>query len=155
MRAFDAPSARLRSREQRGRGVRNADKAERDPRTDGLEPRLIVCPINRVESFLKGRKLFFKKVFGGAWGNAPKKCPQRKEIMKTKNENSIRGRLKIECINKQTVQIELDNLSLEDNDLVLIVADKKKVVYASLGALRVKLARDLDLIDESKYNFHC
>ena len=47
----------------------------------------------------------------------------------------------------------IDNLSLEDNDLVLIVADKKKVVYASLGALRVKLARDLDLIDESKYNF--
>ena len=33
--------------------------------------------------------------------------------MKTKNENSIRGRLKIECINKQTVQIELDNLSID------------------------------------------
>ena len=47
----------------------------------------------------------------------------------------------------------IKNLSLEENDLVLIVADKPKVVYASLGALRVKLARDLNLIDESKYNF--
>lgn len=38
-------------------------------------------------------------------------------------------------------------------DLVLFVADKPSVVAQSLGALRLKLARELDLIDESKLNF--
>ena len=33
--------------------------------------------------------------------------------MKTKNEGLSKGRLKIECINKHTVQIELDNLSID------------------------------------------
>ena len=41
----------------------------------------------------------------------------------------------------------------EDGDLLLFVADKSKVVYASLGALRMKLGKDLDLIDKSLYNF--
>ncbi len=49
---------------------------------------------------------------------------------------------------------ELKNkLNLENNDLILIVADKPKIVYQSLGALRNKLGKDLDLIDKSKYNF--
>ena len=33
--------------------------------------------------------------------------------MKTRNETSLKGRLKIECINKHTVQIELDNESID------------------------------------------
>ncbi|MDW4017088.1 aspartate--tRNA ligase [Staphylococcus saprophyticus] len=41
----------------------------------------------------------------------------------------------------------------ESGDLVLFVADKPNVVAQSLGALRLKLARELDLIDESKLNF--
>lgn len=41
----------------------------------------------------------------------------------------------------------------EDGDLLLFVADKSKVVFASLGALRMKLGKDLDLIDNSLYNF--
>lgn len=44
-------------------------------------------------------------------------------------------------------------LNLSENDLVLIVADNKKIVKASLGALRSKLGHDLNLIDESLYNF--
>ena len=47
----------------------------------------------------------------------------------------------------------ITELNLEENDLVLVVADKYKIVKASLGALRVKLANDLSLIDEEKYNF--
>src|SRR5699024_346944 len=35
----------------------------------------------------------------------------------------------------------------------LFGADKEQVVYDSLGALRLKLAKQLDLIDGSKYNF--
>ena len=43
-------------------------------------------------------------------------------------------------------------LSLENNDLVLIVADSKRsVVKASLGALRCKLAKDLSMIDKDDY----
>lgn len=41
----------------------------------------------------------------------------------------------------------------EDGDLLLFVADKSKVVYASLGALRMKLGKDLELIDQTVYNF--
>ena len=43
-------------------------------------------------------------------------------------------------------------LNLESNDLVLIVADSKRnVVKASLGALRCKLAKDLNMIDKNDY----
>lgn len=40
-----------------------------------------------------------------------------------------------------------------DGDLLLFVADKNNVVFDSLGALRLKLGKDLDLIDETLYNF--
>lgn len=38
-------------------------------------------------------------------------------------------------------------------DLLLFAADKNKVVWDVLGALRVKLGKDLGLIDENLYNF--
>ena len=41
----------------------------------------------------------------------------------------------------------------EPGDLLLFVADKKSVVADSLGALRLKLGKELGLIDESKFNF--
>ncbi|MGB8002314.1 MAG: aspartate--tRNA ligase [Anaerobacillus sp.] len=41
----------------------------------------------------------------------------------------------------------------EAGDLLLFVADSKSVVADSLGALRSKLGKDLDLIDYSKFNF--
>lgn len=41
----------------------------------------------------------------------------------------------------------------EAGDLLLFVADKKKVVADALGALRVKLGKERGLIDESKFNF--
>lgn len=44
-------------------------------------------------------------------------------------------------------------LEAETGDLLLLVADSKQVVADSLGALRQKLARDLQLIDDSKFNF--
>ena len=42
-------------------------------------------------------------------------------------------------------------LELENNDLVLIVMGDKKIVKESLGALRIKIARDCNLIDNSTY----
>ncbi|RCW66446.1 aspartate--tRNA ligase [Saliterribacillus persicus] len=44
-------------------------------------------------------------------------------------------------------------LNAENGDLLLFVADKAKVVYDTLGALRVKLAKDHQLIDESVFHF--
>ena len=42
---------------------------------------------------------------------------------------------------------------VKNNDLILIVADKPKVVYAALGALRIKIAKTLDIIPKDKLNF--
>lgn len=44
-------------------------------------------------------------------------------------------------------------LGLEENDLVVFVADKADVVHASLGNLRNKLGRDLGLVDKDQFNF--
>lgn len=44
-------------------------------------------------------------------------------------------------------------LEAETGDLLLFVADKQSVVADSLGALRLKLGKDLQLIDEKKFNF--
>ena len=47
----------------------------------------------------------------------------------------------------------ITDLKLQENDLVLIVADKKATAQTSLGALRLKIGKELNLIDKSKYNF--
>ena len=41
----------------------------------------------------------------------------------------------------------------EPGDLLLFAADTNKIVWNVLGALRLDLAKELELIDESKYNF--
>ena len=44
-------------------------------------------------------------------------------------------------------------LGLEDKDLVLFVADTLEVANATLGALRGRIAKELGLIDQDKFNF--
>ena len=44
-------------------------------------------------------------------------------------------------------------LGLEDKDMVLFVADTLEVANATLGALRGRIAKELDLIDNDKFNF--
>ncbi|PLS01264.1 aspartate--tRNA ligase [Neobacillus cucumis] len=44
-------------------------------------------------------------------------------------------------------------LEASEGDLLLFVADKKSVVADALGALRLKLGKELGLIDPSQYNF--
>ncbi len=41
----------------------------------------------------------------------------------------------------------------QNGDLILIVADKDKIVYDALGNLRVHVAKKLEMIDENKWNF--
>lgn len=45
----------------------------------------------------------------------------------------------------------IKELDLKDNDIVFIVSGKKNIVKSSLGALRVKLGHDLNLIQDGDY----
>ncbi|NUK30814.1 aspartate--tRNA ligase [Parageobacillus sp. VR-IP] len=47
----------------------------------------------------------------------------------------------------------VQTLEAEEGDLLLFVADKKAVVADALGALRLKLGKDLNLIDDTKLHF--
>jgi aspartyl-tRNA synthetase len=47
----------------------------------------------------------------------------------------------------------LETADAKTGDLIMFVADKKHVVADALGALRLKLGKELGMIDESKYNF--
>ena len=52
------------------------------------------------------------------------------------------------------IQAELTTaLDLKDKDLVLFVADTLEVANATLGALRGRIAKELGLIDNDKFNF--
>lgn len=53
----------------------------------------------------------------------------------------------------ENVETLLTLTGAEAGDLVMFVADKPNVVAQILGALRVKLAKELGLIDETKLNF--
>ena len=44
-----------------------------------------------------------------------------------------------------------DKLNIQEDDVILIVADKKNVVKQSLGALRCHLGKELNLIDKDSY----
>ena len=46
-----------------------------------------------------------------------------------------------------------ERMGAQPGDIMFFVADRPKVVADSLGNLRLHLARKLDMIDESKYNF--
>ncbi len=47
----------------------------------------------------------------------------------------------------------INDYNIQNNDLILITYGNKKVVKTALGALRLKVAKDLNLIDKNKYNF--
>lgn len=54
---------------------------------------------------------------------------------------------------EEEMQAILARLGAQEGDLLLFVADKPSVVAASLGYLRIDLAKRLDLIDPNEYNF--
>ncbi|MCI8588428.1 MAG: aspartate--tRNA ligase [Bacilli bacterium] len=58
-------------------------------------------------------------------------------------------------IRKVVSESELEHLkqqlNVEENDLILIVADQYRITKTALGELRLKLARDMNLIDKSLY----
>ncbi|WP_062198831.1 aspartate--tRNA ligase [Massilibacterium senegalense] len=67
-------------------------------------------------------------------------------------EDGLKGPI-AKFFNDEEKQALLEAFGAEAGDLLLFVADKAKVVYDSLGNLRLKLGKQLGLIDESKFNF--
>lgn len=67
-------------------------------------------------------------------------------------EGTIKGPI-AKFFEKEVADRIIERTEAEDGDLLLFVADSKKVVADSLGALRLKLGKDLNLIDESAFNF--
>ena len=47
----------------------------------------------------------------------------------------------------------IEKTEAETGDVIFIVADKKKVVAAALGALRLRIGKDLDLINKDDFKF--
>ncbi len=47
----------------------------------------------------------------------------------------------------------VESFNIENGDLVLIVSDKAEVCNFALGALRLQVAKEMNLIDNSKFNF--
>ncbi|MGM0437198.1 MAG: aspartate--tRNA ligase [Bacillota bacterium] len=53
----------------------------------------------------------------------------------------------------EEIEAIIEKMEAKPGDLMLFVADSKKVVANSLGNLRLKVAEDLDLIPENEYKF--
>lgn len=47
----------------------------------------------------------------------------------------------------------MERMEAEDGDLILFVADREKIVCKVLGELRNRLAKELEIIDNSQFNF--
>ena len=67
-----------------------------------------------------------------------------------KIDNELSGSI-VKVLTNDEISKLKEELSLENNDLVLFVADKYSVVKTALGALRRKIANDLDLINKDEY----
>jgi len=67
-------------------------------------------------------------------------------------DDEIKGPIAKFFTEEEIAQIK-ERMGVENNDLLLFVADKAKVVADSLGALRLKFGKELGLIDESKFAF--
>jgi len=116
----------------------NAFKSVLD--SDGIV-KALVCPnANNYSRKIIDELTEYLKQYFGAKGLAWMKCAEGKldgGISKFFDEN---------------VQNDIiSNLKVNDNDIIFIIGDKSKIVYNSLGALRLKLGENESLIDESAW----
>lgn len=56
-------------------------------------------------------------------------------------------------LNEETLAAIKEKMGADKDDLILVVADKPSVVFATLGALRLEVARKLNLINEDEFRF--
>ena len=67
-------------------------------------------------------------------------------------ENELKSAI-TKFFNEAEVKAILDKVKAEPGDLICFIADKNEVVYDSLGALRLELARRLELLDKNVFKF--
>jgi len=67
-----------------------------------------------------------------------------------KYEEELTGSLS-KNLSKEEKESIISDLKLDKNDVVFIISDQKDIVKTALGALRCKLARELNLINEEEY----
>ena len=67
-----------------------------------------------------------------------------------KYQNEVSGSI-AKVLSEKEINDVKEKLNVEENDLVLIISGNYNVVKTSLGALRCKLARDLELINPNDY----
>ena len=67
-----------------------------------------------------------------------------------KFENEVSGSIAKNISEKELNGLK-EKLNIENGDIVFIISGKKNIVKTSLGALRIKLAQTLNLIDENDY----
>jgi len=56
-------------------------------------------------------------------------------------------------LNEDEMKTIIEKTEAKTGDVIFIVADKKKVVAAALGALRLRIGKDLDLINKDDFKF--
>ena len=56
-------------------------------------------------------------------------------------------------LSEETLAAIKEKMGADKDDLILVVADKPSVVFATLGALRLEVARRLNLINEDEFRF--
>ncbi|AIC93975.1 aspartate--tRNA ligase [Shouchella lehensis] len=67
-------------------------------------------------------------------------------------EDGLKGPI-AKFFNSEQSETLLEHMHATPGDLLFFGADKKQVVFDSLGALRLKFGKEFDLIDSSKFNF--
>ena len=78
------------------------------------------------------------------------KTYKAKGLVTLKMEEELTGSI-VKNLTSEEVSSLIKTLNLEKNDIAFIISDKKNITKVALGALRCKLARDLNLIQENDY----
>ncbi|MBS4539696.1 aspartate--tRNA ligase [Clostridium sp. D2Q-11] len=68
------------------------------------------------------------------------------------NEEGINSPIS-KFLSEEEINNIIENFNAKLGDIIFIVADKQKVVLDSLGHLRIEVAKQLDLIDDEKFEF--
>ena len=59
----------------------------------------------------------------------------------------------VKFLSEEEMKAIIEKTEAKTGDVIFIVADKKKVVASALGALRLKIGKDLDLINKDDFKF--
>lgn len=68
------------------------------------------------------------------------------------SENEITSPI-AKFLSEDEIKAIIEKTGAKTGDVIFIVADKKKIVNAALGALRLRIGKDLDLINKDEFKF--